>query len=36
MSERPSAFAQKESQDAVSYYDEISPSLSDELLREIG
>ena len=30
-----SALAQKELQEAVSYYDEISPALSDELLREI-
>lgn len=30
-----SALAQKELQDAVSYYDEISPSLGDELIREI-
>ena len=30
-----SALAQKELQDAVSYYGEISPSLGDELIREI-
>ncbi|UZJ37737.1 type II toxin-antitoxin system RelE/ParE family toxin [Prosthecochloris sp. SCSIO W1103] len=30
-----SALAQKELQEAVSYYDEISPALGDELLREV-
>ncbi|PWW80972.1 plasmid stabilization protein [Prosthecochloris marina] len=30
-----SALAQKELQEAVSYYDEISPVLGDELLREV-
>lgn len=30
-----SALAQKELQEAVFYYDEISPALGDELLREV-